>query len=82
MVLGPQVEQITDVAVDPLAEELEREQLRKARLASAEKWKEFYALLFAFVAFSVSPLASRFATPHITVARFLFMFVFILWVGC
>ena len=42
-------------STDPYAEQLEREQLRKSRLATVEKWKEVYALLFAFVAFAVSP---------------------------
>ena len=55
MVMGPQLEQIASSAADPYAAELEREQLRKARLAKIEKWKEFYALLFAFAAFSVPP---------------------------
>lgn len=57
ILMGNQLDRITSTAssaIDPYAEELEREQLRKAKLAAAEKWKEFYALLFAFTAFSVS----------------------------
>lgn len=53
MVMGPRVETIAESAVDTYAAELEREQLRKARLATVEKWKEVYALLFASAAFSV-----------------------------
>ena len=83
MVMGNQVDQITsaaEAAIDPYAEELEREQLRKARLATTEKWKEFYALLFAFIAFSV-PIKPRCYGSLLSLLALNPCMVFLCWGG-
>ena len=53
MIMGAQLREINERSVEPLAQELAREELRKKKLNSAEKAKEFYALLFSFISFLV-----------------------------
>jgi hypothetical protein len=58
--MGAQAQQIHDRAVDPRIHMIERDELRKRRLKKAERWEEFYSLLFALGTFTVSHL---FALP-------------------
>jgi hypothetical protein len=53
MIMGSELRGINDHSVEPRAQELAREELRKKRLGTAETWKEIYALLFSFISFLV-----------------------------
>ena len=63
MVMGRHSQTIHDRSIEPHFRTIEREELRKRRLWSAEKWKEYTALLvsgFVFaVCFSVTILMTR-----------------------
>lgn len=59
MVMGPHIQEIHDRSIEPYVEMIAREELRKSRLVSAERWKEFYALGISVLVFAVFPL-SRF----------------------
>jgi hypothetical protein len=55
MIMGPHTQEIHDRSLEPYMEMIAREELRKTRLLSAEKWDEFYSLAFSFLVFAVSP---------------------------
>jgi hypothetical protein len=58
MIMGSELQEINDHSVEPRAQQLAREELRKKRLGTAETWKEVYALLFSFFSFLVRLLNS------------------------
>ena len=53
MVMGGHSQVISERSVEPHLRMIEREELRKHRLQSAEKWKEYAALLFSVLVFAV-----------------------------
>lgn len=53
MVMGNHSQSIHDSSVEPQLRLIEREELRKHRLGSAEKWKEYTALLLSILVFAV-----------------------------
>lgn len=59
MVMGPHLEGIHQASLEPFTRETSEEQMREKRLERAEKWKEFYDLTFAFLAFAVRIFFSR-----------------------
>jgi hypothetical protein len=54
MVMGRHSQTIHDRSIEPHLLMIEREELRKRRLWSAEKWKEYSALLVSGFVFAVS----------------------------
>jgi len=56
MVMGPYAHEINAQSLEPYTTMINREGSIETRLEHAEKWKEFYDLLFAFIAFAVSLL--------------------------
>lgn len=53
MIMGSHSQVIHDRSVEPHIRMMEREELRKYRLRSAEQWKEYTALLFSGFVFAV-----------------------------
>ena len=54
MIMGSYSQTINERSIEPHIRMIEREELRKYRLESAEKWKEYIALLFSILVFAVS----------------------------
>jgi hypothetical protein len=53
MVMGGKADEIQTAALDPYTEMLHREDTARTQLEHAERWKEYYDLGFAFIAFLV-----------------------------
>ena len=59
MVMGPHLEEINHLAVEPYVQLIAREELREARLEKLERWKEISTFGLAILAFTVFPSWSR-----------------------
>ena len=53
MVVGSGAQEVSDRSFKTHLQLIEREELRKSRLAAAEKWKDYTALAIAILIFAV-----------------------------